>query len=63
MEATTMNIIVGYHVWVEDRDTTWVDGQVTKVNGEKVEVQTTTGKKVRIPNQLVFLIMTMSNGK
>jgi len=31
------NIIVGYHVWVEDWDTTWVDDQVTKVNDEKVE--------------------------
>lgn len=44
--ATTVNIIVGSHVWVEDRDTAWVDGEVTKVNGDKVEVQTTTGKKV-----------------
>jgi len=44
--ATTVNIIVGSHVWVENRDTAWVDGEVTKVNGEKVEVQTTTGKKV-----------------
>lgn len=44
--ATTVNIIVGSHVWVEDRESAWVDGEVTKVNGDKVEVQTTTGKKV-----------------
>ena len=57
-----MNIIVGSHVWVEDRDSAWVDGEVTKVNGDKVEVQTTTRKKVRIPNRLVFLMMIISSG-
>ena len=62
MQATTVNIIVRSHVWVEDRDSAWVDGEVTKVNGDKVEVQTTTGKKVRIPNRLVFLMMIISSG-
>lgn len=41
-----MNIIVGSHVWVEDPTHTWIDGQVTKINGEDVEIQTDDGNKV-----------------
>ncbi|GFP99593.1 myosin-11 [Phtheirospermum japonicum] len=40
------NIIVGSHVWVEDPDVAWVDGQVENINGNEVEVQTLDGKKV-----------------
>lgn len=41
-----MNIIVGSHVWVEDPDLAWVDGQVSKINGQEAEILTTKGKKV-----------------
>ncbi|KAI3449741.1 hypothetical protein Pfo_006406 [Paulownia fortunei] len=44
--GTPVNIIVGSHVWVEDPDIAWVDAQVTKINGQEVEVQTSNGKKV-----------------
>ncbi|XP_024966855.1 myosin-11-like [Cynara cardunculus var. scolymus] len=44
--ATTVNIILGTHVWVEDPAICWIDGQVTKINGKEVEVETTDGKKV-----------------
>ncbi|XP_062143843.1 myosin-11 [Alnus glutinosa] len=43
--GTTVNIIVGSHVWVEDPELAWVDGQVSKINGEEVEIQSTNGKK------------------
>jgi myosin-5 len=43
-----VNIIVGSHVWVEDPELAWVDGQVSKINGEEVEIQSTNGKKVFI---------------
>ncbi|XP_052169866.1 myosin-11-like isoform X2 [Diospyros lotus] len=42
--GTPVNIIVGSHVWVEDIDVAWIDGQVSKINGEEVEIQTTNGK-------------------
>ncbi|CAH1447311.1 unnamed protein product [Lactuca virosa] len=45
MGATT-NIIVGSEVWVEDPSVAWIDGEVLKINGEEVEIQTTDGKKV-----------------
>ncbi|GER24910.1 myosin-11 [Striga asiatica] len=37
---------LGSHVWVEDPDIAWVDGQVTKINGKEVEVQASNGKKI-----------------
>ncbi|XP_024926209.3 myosin-11 [Ziziphus jujuba] len=44
--GTPVNIIVGSHVWVEDPEIAWIDGQVTKINGKEVEIQATNGKKV-----------------
>ncbi|KAG6503323.1 hypothetical protein ZIOFF_035634 [Zingiber officinale] len=45
-EGTSVNIIMDSHVWVEDPQLAWVDGQVTKITGENAEVQTSNGKKV-----------------
>ncbi|KAK9059845.1 hypothetical protein SSX86_020549 [Deinandra increscens subsp. villosa] len=44
--STTVNIIVGSHVWVEDTAQAWIDGQVTKIKGKEVEVQIADGKTV-----------------
>ncbi|XP_050215596.1 myosin-17-like isoform X1 [Mercurialis annua] len=44
--ATTVNIIVGSHVWVEVPKVAWIDGEVFKINGEEVHVHTTDGKTV-----------------
>ncbi|CAI0387787.1 unnamed protein product [Linum tenue] len=44
--ATPVNIIVGSHVWVEDPEEAWVDGEVVKIDGEQVHVNATNGKKV-----------------
>lgn len=41
-----MNINVGSHVWVEDPSAVWIDGEVLKLNGEEVEIQTTDGNMV-----------------
>lgn len=46
MQAEAVNIILGTHVWVEDPNICWIDGQVTKINKQEVEVETTDGKKV-----------------
>lgn len=46
MQGTPINIIVGSHVWVEDPEIAWIDGTVSKINGNEVEIQTTDGRKV-----------------
>ncbi|KAI0494609.1 hypothetical protein KFK09_024750 [Dendrobium nobile] len=44
--GTTINIIVGSHVWIEDSAVSWTDGRVTKITGQEAEIQTTNGKTV-----------------
>ncbi|KAI7982475.1 Myosin-11 [Camellia lanceoleosa] len=44
--GTPVNIIVGSHVWVEDPDEAWIDGQVSNINGQEVEIQTRNDKTV-----------------
>ncbi|XP_031107658.1 myosin-9-like [Ipomoea triloba] len=44
--GTSVNIIVGSQVWFEDPDVAWLDGEVHKINGDKIEIQTSDGKKV-----------------
>ncbi|EFH66494.1 hypothetical protein ARALYDRAFT_889165 [Arabidopsis lyrata subsp. lyrata] len=39
-------IIVGSHVWVEDPHLAWIDGQVTRIDGENIHVKTKKGKTV-----------------
>jgi len=41
-----VNIIVGSHVWIEDPEVSWIDGQVLKIKGKDAEIETTNGKKV-----------------
>lgn len=42
-----MNICVGSHVWAEDPAIAWIDGKVTKINGQEVEIQARNDKKVK----------------
>ncbi|XP_030503260.2 myosin-11 [Cannabis sativa] len=44
--GTPVNIIVGSHVWAEDPEIAWIDGQVSKINGNEVEIQASNGKKI-----------------
>ncbi|KAL5200646.1 hypothetical protein ABZP36_021849 [Zizania latifolia] len=44
--GTKVNIIVGSHVWAEEPEIAWVDGEVVKINGEEAEIQATNGKKI-----------------
>ncbi|KAK9697275.1 hypothetical protein RND81_08G026400 [Saponaria officinalis] len=44
--ATQENVIVGSKVWVEDPELAWVDGEVSRVNGTELHVQTTHGKSL-----------------
>ncbi|KAK7285902.1 hypothetical protein RJT34_20687 [Clitoria ternatea] len=44
--GTPVNIVVGSHVWVEDPEVAWIDGQVSKISGTDAEIETTNGKQV-----------------
>ncbi|KAL5138885.1 Myosin-11 [Glycine soja] len=46
VEGTPVNIVVGSHVWIEDPEVSWIDGQVLKINGKDAEIEATNGKKV-----------------
>lgn len=41
-----MNIIVGSHVWVEDPEVAWIDGEVTHIKAGNATIITTHGKTV-----------------
>lgn len=41
-----LNIVIGSHVWVEDKDLAWVDGEVFRIDGQNAHVCTTKGKTV-----------------
>ncbi|KAL8500655.1 hypothetical protein ACS0TY_020292 [Phlomoides rotata] len=44
--GTPVNIIVGSHVWVEDPELAWIDGQVLEIKGANATILTTTGKTI-----------------
>eukprot|EP01018_Ginkgo_biloba_P004122 Gb_41098 [translate_table: standard] len=46
LKAAPVNIVVGSHVWVEDPEVAWIDGEVLEINGQKIQIQTTSGKMV-----------------
>ncbi|GAB4830499.1 hypothetical protein Ancab_020210 [Ancistrocladus abbreviatus] len=52
-QATQVNILVGSHVWIEDQEVAWIDGEVVKINGDEAEIQTTNGKKTYTGNILI----------
>ncbi|KAM3248910.1 hypothetical protein P3L10_010679 [Capsicum annuum] len=43
---TAVNIIVGSHVWVEDPDVAWIDGEVKKITNRVADIERTDGKKM-----------------
>ncbi|XP_051129852.1 myosin-6-like isoform X2 [Andrographis paniculata] len=43
--AASASISVGSHVWVEDPEVAWIDGEVVELNGKEIKVSCTSGKK------------------
>ncbi|XP_050366725.1 myosin-16 isoform X2 [Argentina anserina] len=41
-----VTIVVGSHVWVENAELIWTDGEVVKINGEEAEIQLSDENKV-----------------
>ena len=48
LQAAAINLVVGSHVWVEDSDVAWMDGEVLEVKGQEIKVLCTSGKSVSI---------------
>lgn len=46
LQVATFNPAVGSHVWVEDPDEAWLDGEVVEINGDQIKVLCTSGKQV-----------------
>lgn len=46
MQGTSVNIIVGSHVWVEDPEDAWIDGVVQAIKGGQATIISTDGKTV-----------------
>lgn len=46
LQGISENIVVGSFIWVGDPEQVWIDGEVLKINGEEVEVQTSSGNTV-----------------
>lgn len=46
IQGTPVNIIVGSHVWAEDPEAAWIDGEVIQINGSDATIATTNGKTV-----------------
>ncbi|EFH57530.1 hypothetical protein ARALYDRAFT_321053 [Arabidopsis lyrata subsp. lyrata] len=40
--AATIKVTVGSHVWVEDSDEAWLDGEVVEANGQEIKVNCQT---------------------
>ena len=49
IQGTPVNIIVGSHVWIEDPEEAWLDGEVTEIKGRDATITTSNGKTVRLP--------------
>lgn len=45
-QGTPVNIIVGSHVWVEDQEEAWIDGEVIEIKGNDATIVATDGRKV-----------------
>lgn len=60
LQAAPDNIIVGSHVWVEDPVLAWIDGEVTRINGQEVRIITTNRKTVSGPFVPFLFALNMS---
>ncbi|XP_020530175.1 myosin-12-like [Amborella trichopoda] len=45
-QGTPVNIVVGSHVWVEDPEEAWMDGEVLEIKGSEAKIVTTNEKTV-----------------
>ncbi|CAA0163333.1 unnamed protein product [Arabidopsis thaliana] len=52
--VATFNPAVGSHVWVEDPDEAWLDGEVLEINGDQIKVLCASGKQVVVKDSNIY---------
>lgn len=55
IQGTPVNIIVGSHVWAEDPEVAWIDGEVIEIKGTDATIVTSNGRTVRYSSNLSLL--------
>ncbi|KAK6265916.1 hypothetical protein QUC31_016753 [Theobroma cacao] len=53
-QVAPSNIIVGSHVWVEDAEVAWIDGEVKEINGDEIKVNCTSEKTIVAKTSSVY---------
>ncbi|KAK4841974.1 hypothetical protein QYF36_013527 [Acer negundo] len=53
-KGTPVNIIVGSHVWVEDPEVAWIDGEVKEINGREATLITSQGKTIVVDITFIY---------
>ena len=56
-QAAQVNFVVGSHVWVEDPELAWIDGEVLEVDNEDIKIESTYGKTVRVASQPYIIML------
>ncbi|KAJ9563359.1 hypothetical protein OSB04_008519 [Centaurea solstitialis] len=52
--GTPVNIIVGSHIWAEDPEIAWIDGEVIKIKGNNATIITTNGKTIIVDISKIY---------
>ncbi|KAB2625769.1 myosin-8, partial [Pyrus ussuriensis x Pyrus communis] len=52
--AANVSLAIGSHLWVEDPEEAWIDGEVVGVNNEEIEINCTSGKTVTVKASSVY---------
>lgn len=48
MQTVSANLVVGSHVWVEDPEVAWIDGEILDVDGQEIKISSSSGKVVSV---------------
>lgn len=47
-QAAQLNFVVGSHVWIEDPDEAWMDGEIVESKDDEITVSCESGMKVSL---------------
>jgi hypothetical protein len=47
-QAAQLNFFVGSHVWVEDPDVAWIDGEILESKDQEITISNESGTKVSL---------------
>lgn len=61
VKGTPVNITLGSHVWVEDPELSWTNGEVTEIKGTNATILTSDGKTVRSYFSFLIINTTLSS--